>query len=121
MKSWLSQLRLAACLAIAIFYKSATAQNPPSDFASVTVSNQWNEVVGLTFTEDGQDMFVWERGGRVWVVRNNQRQLLLNISEEVGGWYDHGLLGFALHPHFEENGYMYLPATWNDHVSRSIL
>src|SRR6187549_3524653 len=91
----------------ALYSKTATAQNPPAGFASTTVSNGWNEVVGLTFTEDGQDMFVWERPGRVWVVTNNQRQLLLDISEEVGGWYDHGMLGFALHPHFHENGYFY--------------
>ncbi|QNH63092.1 PKD domain-containing protein [Hymenobacter sediminicola] len=53
-------------------------------------------------------MFVWERGGKVWVVYNGQRTLLLDISEEVGAWNDHGLLGFALHPQFETNGYIYL-------------
>jgi len=29
------------------------------------------------------------------VVESGQRQLLLDISEEVGAWHDHGLLGFA--------------------------
>jgi PKD repeat protein len=42
------------------------------------------------------------------VVENGQRQLLLDISEEVGAWHDHGLLGFALHPQFDTNGYIYL-------------
>jgi glucose/arabinose dehydrogenase len=87
---------------------SASAQAPPSGFASVTVSDQWNEAVGLAFTQDGSKMFVWERGGKVWVVVNNQKQLLLDISDEVGGWHDHGLLGFALHPQFDQNGYFYL-------------
>jgi glucose/arabinose dehydrogenase len=32
----------------------------------------------------------------------------LDISEEVGAWHDHGFLGFALHPNFNENGYVYL-------------
>ena len=33
---------------------------------------------------------------------------MLDISEEVGAWHDHGLLGFALHPQFAQNGYIYL-------------
>ena len=36
------------------------------------------------------------------------KRLVLDISEEVGAWHDHGLLGFALHPQFETNGYIYL-------------
>lgn len=87
---------------------SLQAQTPPSGFSSVTVSSDWNEAVGLTFSKDGTKMYVWERGGRVWVVENGQKQLLLDISEEVGGWHDHGLLGFALHPQFEQYGYFYV-------------
>ncbi|MCA8830221.1 PKD domain-containing protein [Hymenobacter pini] len=84
------------------------AQTPPSGFSSTLVSDQWNEAVGLTFTASGSHMFVWERPGKVWTVQNGQRRLLLDISEEVGAWHDHGLLGFALHPQFETNGYFYL-------------
>jgi glucose/arabinose dehydrogenase len=32
---------------------------------------------------------------------------LIDISEEVGNWRDHGLLGFALDPDFLNNGYFY--------------
>ena len=53
-------------------------------------------------------MFVWERGGRVYVVTGGTKRLVLDISEEVGAWHDHGLLGFALHPQFDQNGYIYL-------------
>jgi glucose/arabinose dehydrogenase len=42
------------------------------------------------------------------VTENSQKQLLLDISEEVGNWHDHGMLGFALHPQFEQNGYFYV-------------
>lgn len=100
--------KLLLCLLLTTISYPLLAQDPPDGFVSATVSDQWNEVVGLTFTTDGQDMFVWERGGKVWVVRNNQRQLLLDISEEVGAWHDHGLLGFALHPRFDQNGHFYL-------------
>jgi glucose/arabinose dehydrogenase len=84
------------------------AQTPPGGFSSVVISSEFSEAVGLTFSKDGNDMFVWERTGKVWVVTNNQTQLLLDISQEVGSWHDHGLLGFALHPQFETNGYFYV-------------
>src|SRR5688500_15200937 len=98
---WL-RLFLASILLLAVRLYEVNAQSPPSGFASITVSNQWNEVVGLEFSDDGTEMWVWERGGKVWLVKNNQKQLILDISEEVGAWTDHGMLGFALHPHFEE-------------------
>ncbi|GAA3964913.1 InlB B-repeat-containing protein [Hymenobacter antarcticus] len=84
------------------------AQTPPTGFTSTVVSSGWNEAVGLTFTSTGSKMFVWERPGKVWVVVNGQRQLVLDISPEVGGWEDHGLLGFVLDPNFDTNGYLYL-------------
>ncbi|PYJ97187.1 MAG: hypothetical protein DME23_16795, partial [Verrucomicrobia bacterium] len=34
--------------------------------------------------------------------------LLIDLSEEVGGWRDFGMLGFALDPNFRVNGYLYL-------------
>ncbi|GAB3528714.1 hypothetical protein GCM10027443_07050 [Pontibacter brevis] len=60
-------------------------------------------------------MFVWERPGVVWVVENGQKKLFIDISEEVGGWRDFGLLGFALHPQFDTNGYFYLLYTVDRH------
>jgi glucose/arabinose dehydrogenase len=84
------------------------AQAPPSGFSTAVVSSQWDEAVGLAFNSTGNRMFVWERPGRVWMVENNQRQLILNITEEVGAWEDQGLLGFALDPQFDTNGYIYV-------------
>ncbi|GAB3203142.1 glucose/arabinose dehydrogenase [Pontibacter aydingkolensis] len=74
------------------------------------IGGQWNAAVGLTFSNDGNSMFVWEKGGKVWIVENGQRlpTPLIDISEEVGDWGDHGLLGFTLDPNFETNGYFYL-------------
>ena len=83
------------------------AQTPPTGFTSTTASAGWNEAVGLTFNSTGK-MFVWERPGKVWVVVNGVRQQLLDISPEVGSWEDQGLLGFALDPSFDTNGYLYL-------------
>ncbi|WBO83288.1 PKD domain-containing protein [Hymenobacter yonginensis] len=130
-------LYLLLCLLLLALVPPVRAQAPPAGFVSTLVSDQWNEAVGLTFNASGSHMFVWERGGKVWVVNNGQRALLLDISPEVGAWNDHGLLGFALHPQFETNGYFYLfylvdrhylmnfgtpaySATANDYFSASI-
>ena len=105
MKSLSTSFLLAIFLA---FCFSLRAQTPPTGFTSTVVSSGWNEAVGLTFTSTGNKMFVWERPGKVWVVVNGVRQLVLDISPEVGSWEDQGLLGFALDPNFNTNGYMYL-------------
>src|SRR4030095_14620240 len=82
---------------------------PPSGFIYQPIGSAWNEVVGTTLTEDGQ-MFAWERGGRVWRVNGTAKSAtpIVDIAPEVGAWRDLGLLGFALHPNFKNNGYMYL-------------
>ncbi len=95
------------CALLLLGSQQVQAQTPPTGFTSTVVSTGWNEAVGLTFSSSGK-MFVWERPGKVWVVVNGQRQLVLDISAEVGGWEDHGLLGLALDPNFDSNGYLYL-------------
>lgn len=69
----------------------------------------WNAPVGATFDANGR-MYVWEKGGRVWIVENGVRLAtpLIDISQEVGDWRDHGFLGFALDPNFLSNGRIYL-------------
>jgi glucose/arabinose dehydrogenase len=99
----------------------ARAATLPPGFIEEDVPGPWNEVVGLTFEPEQQTpggrMYVWERGGRVWIVENGIKQTppLIDISEEVGGWRDFGLLGFALHPNFRLNGHVYLAYTVDHH------
>ena len=66
-------LPLGLLLLLLTLYQNVFSQTPQPGFASVVVSNQWNEAVGLTFTNDGVDMFVWERGGRVYAVTGEQK------------------------------------------------
>ena len=66
-------LPLGLLLLLLTLYQNIFAQTPQAGFASSVVSSQWNEVVGLTFTNDGVDMFVWERGGRVYAVTGGQK------------------------------------------------
>lgn len=92
------------CAALAV----AQPSTPPK-FIIEPVISDFNLAVGLTFGSDGR-MYVWERGGRVWLVENGQKGAtpLVDISEETANWGDYGLLGFALDPNFDNNGYIYL-------------
>src|SRR2546428_7213459 len=63
----------------------------------------------MTFDDSGW-MYVWERAVKVWIQEYGASSwsLLIDIGEEVGGWRDFGMLGFALDPNFRVNGYLYL-------------
>jgi glucose/arabinose dehydrogenase len=81
----------------------------PPGFVRVPVQGTFDQPVGVTFDANGR-MYVWDRAGRVWIVENNAPlpTPLIDISEEVNFSHDHGLLGFALHPNFLQNGFIYL-------------
>ena len=89
------------------------AASVPAGFTESVVSGptagSWNEALGLTFESTGR-MWVWERGGRVWIKDPSDSgfSLLLDISEEVGNWDDHGFLGLAIDPGFRVNGFFYV-------------
>lgn len=117
MKSAFSKLAiLPALFFIAITTSNAQVTQPPL-FVNELVSNGWNQLSGFTF-DAHKRMYVWEKEGRVWTVDSNGVKAavpLLNISEEVGGWRDHGLLGFTLDPNYMTNGYIYLLYTVDRH------
>lgn len=95
-----------ALIAILVFQAPLAAQ--PSGFVEEEIGSGWQSPVGATFAADGR-MFVWDKAGRVWIVENDQRlpTPLIDLSDEVGNWRDYGMLGFALHPNFLSNGYIY--------------
>lgn len=101
---------LAAALSVVLAPDPSSAARPwPPGLIEVPVAGGWNQPVGLTFDAGGR-MFVWERGGKVWIVENDVKQTapLIDLTEEVGNWRDFGMLGFALDPQFTTNGYVYL-------------
>ena len=85
-----------------------SAQSLQPNFSDALVMGGWNAPVGATWDANGR-LYVWEKGGQVWIVQNGVRLAtpLLNISDEVGNWRDHGFLGFALDPNFLTNGRIY--------------
>lgn len=63
-----------------------------------------------TVHADSTRLFVWELDGKVWLINDGVvlPEPVIDISEEVGFWGDHGLIGLALDPSFLSNGYIYL-------------
>jgi len=88
----------------------AQAQTFEPGFAQSTVAGgTFSQPVGVTWDGNGRQ-YVWEKGGKVWIISNGVRLAdpLINISDEVGNWRDHGYLGFTLDPNFLTNGHIYM-------------
>ncbi len=101
--------------AIAFPFAVIFSQTFPAGFQMTDIGTGWVQPAGAQFSPDGQKLFVWEKGGKVFVCNRDvngvyvkQTTPVLDISDEVGNWRDHGLLGFALDPSFSTNGYFYL-------------
>ncbi len=104
---------IIACIFFLATFTPLHAFTLPAGFSEQAVASGWNEPVGLAFDpspEAANRVYVWERAGRVWIVENGVKLAtpLIDISDEVGAWRDHGLLGVALHPNFHQNGFIYL-------------
>ena len=109
-------LLIGLLLCIAGIGFSQTFQQSGLVSTSGTSGSAWVAPVGILFSKDGERLFVWEKRGRVYVCNRNaatgqyvkQETPVIDISEEVGDWWDHGLLGFSLDPLFASNGRIYL-------------
>lgn len=88
---------------------SSSLYAQPAGFVDEVYISGFQQAVGLAFDENSR-MYVWEKGGKVWIVENGVKSTnpLIDLTEEVGNWRDFGLLGFALDPNFLTNGYIYL-------------
>jgi len=109
------RLFLLIAASLLFFGLTGMAQTLPAGFTTSIIGSDWNLPLGATFTSDGQKLFVWEKDGRVYVCNRNgsgayikQTTPVLDISEEVANWGDHGLMGFALDPNYLSNGLIYL-------------
>jgi glucose/arabinose dehydrogenase len=72
--------------------------------------------VGLYDPDDGTNrLFVLEQKGNIYVFQNemntSERTLFLDLVDQVSFFGERGLLGFAFHPNFTENGYFYVDYT----------
>nr|HMQ63058.1 PQQ-dependent sugar dehydrogenase [Flavilitoribacter sp.] len=107
-----------ALLAVAFAGISAkVSAQLPAEFYDEKLPLNFSFPTGLVFDEDGR-MYVWEKSGKVYIVDQEGQRLpdpLIDISEEVTNWKDHGLMGFALDPGFLINGnfYLYYAVDWH--------
>ncbi|MCC6425601.1 MAG: PQQ-dependent sugar dehydrogenase [Phycisphaerales bacterium] len=104
------QTTLAAIAAVSgIFLSAGPARALPPGVVDEVIVNNWNQATGIVFLPDGRGI-VWEKAGKIYILENNQPYAnpILDITEEVRNYGDHGLLGLALDPDFMNNGHIYL-------------
>jgi len=93
-----------------VFHTSLWAQTELLDgFSQEWLDLDFENPVGIAY-DDLDRMMVWEKGGKVWYVINEEKatEPLLDISDEVGNYGDVGMLGFTTDPDFLNNGYIYV-------------
>lgn len=101
---------VALLLLLSVFTLPSTFAQLPTDFYDTEVANGFELPLGITFDENGQG-YIWEKAGQVYVLDTSGQVLptpLIDLSEEVASWKDHGLNGFCLDNDFLSNGYFYL-------------
>lgn len=93
-------------LVLLLFTFNISYSQYPAGFQEESFGS-WDLPMGITFDYNNK-MYVWERDGRVYSFLNSQKNLLIDIREEVATYGDFGLLSVALDPNFEQSGYIYL-------------
>jgi glucose/arabinose dehydrogenase len=93
-----------------LFLVSAFTQtfNDPG-FVSENVVATGTSPMGVAWANDGH-MFVWRKPGyvMVWTKDLSSSKTFLDIHTRVNSTGDRGLVGFALDPNFDTNGYFYV-------------
>ncbi len=86
-----------------------SAQQLPDGFSQEVVYTDFSSPAGILHA-DTNVSFVWELGGRVWLIKDDVKfpTPVIDIAEEVAHWGDLGMIGAVLHPDFLTNGYIYL-------------
>ncbi|WP_145293052.1 DUF4347 domain-containing protein [Crateriforma conspicua] len=68
-----------------------------------------DQPVSLEWSNDGRNLYIAEKPGRVKVVRDGGAvTTVIDIADRVNDFQDRGLIDIAVHPDFQSNGYLYL-------------
>ena len=91
------------------------APQPGEEPIAITVVDNLSSPTSIDFSPDGRNLYIAEQGGVIKVVRDGvtQSQPFLDISAEVNGTRDRGLLDIAVHPDFVSNPYVYATYTYD--------
>lgn len=110
-------INLLLCfLGCAVLTQLRAQEHIVEGFFDEVVSSNYNLPVGIRFDHEGR-AFVWEKSGKIYNLSPDgyNKTLILDISEEVASWGDHGMTGVAIDPDFAENGNIYVAYTVDRH------
>lgn len=94
-----------------------TGQELPDDFFETEWDITFDRPIGIRFDHLGNSL-IYCKPGLVMLVNSQgelQEEPLIDISEEVTDWSDHGLVSLALDPNYANNGFIYLYYTLDRH------
>ncbi len=99
------------------------APSIPANWSTVVAfpNLSFQGAVGLTSIPGTNKLLVWEREGKIWVFDNDPatstKTLVVDLSANVQGWDDSGLLAVAPHPDFANNHQIYVWYNWRGGVA----
>lgn len=82
-------------------------ENGPGETFATNLDTPWE----MTFAPDGR-MFITQRPGVVAVVEGGETRTWLELDSTAVEVGESGLTGFAIHPNFTQNGYVYVAYTY---------
>lgn len=116
-RSYLFMKVLFNTLLLTCFAFQGSIAQLPADFNDQKLPYDFENPMGMTFDEDG-NLYLWLKKGQVFLI-DKEGQLnptpIIDISEEISDWHDHGLSCVALDPFFMLNGRVYLLYTVDLH------
>lgn len=107
MSSGMYLCRFAGVILILFCALVSGAQNFPAGFGRVLVGGNINSPTALAFLPDGR-IFVCEQTGAVRVIKDGAVLTEPFLQVAVSATGERGLLGIAIDPNFENNGYVYV-------------
>jgi glucose/arabinose dehydrogenase len=114
-------LLLGVCATMLMTYANANTPPIPEGLTLTPFVDGLEMPVFITSVPGENDkLFVVEKVGRVRLVQNGevQEQSILDIQDLVSTGNEQGLLGLAIHPDFQDNGYIYVNYTDNEGQSQ---
>jgi glucose/arabinose dehydrogenase len=112
---------LAAALALAILGASEARADLPKLATEVAFPNlRFDRPVALAYPEDGGNLLfvVEQHQAKVWSFPNEKdttdKQLFLQLPDEINRGNEEGLLGLAFHPKYKDNGEFFVYYSAND-------
>ena len=113
---WQSASQPLAVISQSQLYAADDPFDPPgTNLTAETLISGLSNPTSLRWTPDGQNMYVSQKDGQVFTIRNGVResQPFIDIRNIVNGVRDRGLLDIEVHPDFDNNPYVYLLFTYD--------